>query len=85
MIPRKHAILYLSWQPLKDTASSFARLVNSPFFAWDNVVWNTQTLEEVCKTFQVEQNETTMQSIENSPLGSMIALTELNQEMGLYD
>jgi hypothetical protein len=53
MIPRKHDILYLSWQPLKDTASSYARLVNSRYFEWDHVVYDTRTLEEVCKAHQV--------------------------------
>ena len=73
MIPRKYDILYPGWTPTKDSAVAAARILNIDFFAWDHVVWNTQTLEEVCKTFQVDQNEAT------------IELTELNQEMGLYD
>lgn len=60
MIPRKYDILYGSWYQTKDVTAPPARIHNIPFFTWNHVVWNTQTLEEVCKVFQVDQNEATM-------------------------
>ena len=33
-----------------------ARLKNVPYFEWEHVVYDTQTLEEVCKAVQAQES-----------------------------
>ena len=50
-----------------------ARLKNLLYFEWEHVVYDTQTLEEVCKAHQFDA---TM---------ALKEMTKLAQEDGLYD
>ena len=50
-----------------------ARLKDVPYFEWDHVVYDTRTLEEVCKAHQFDA---TM---------ALSEMTKLAQEGGLYD
>ena len=57
----------------KDCTMNVARLKDIPYFDWEHVVYDTQTLEEVCKAHQFEA---TM---------ALKEMTKLAQEDGLYD
>ena len=54
----------------KDCTMNVARMKDVPYFEWDHVVYDTQTLEEVCKSHQFE---------------AIMEVTKLAQEDSLYD
>ena len=53
----------------KDCTLNVARLNDIPYFEWEHIVYDTQTLEEVCKSHQFE---------------ALQEMADLNQEMKLY-
>jgi hypothetical protein len=57
-------------QASKSCTMNVARLKDVPYFEWEHVVYDTRTLEEVCKAHQVQ---------------ALIEMSKLTQEDGLYD